>query len=206
MLALHRSIKNNEVVCLITIKSKNPDSYMFHTPNIDLTQLQAEKLNIPIITQETLGEKEKELDDLKQAIQFAKDKYQIEGVVTGAVESAYQSSRVQNICYDLNLYCFNPLWKADQESLLKEMIDKKFEIIISSIASYPFDESWIGKTICQEKLNKLKSIKEISITGEGGEYESTVLFTPLFSEKIKIKKSKIECKNHAGRLIIEEAE
>ena len=30
-----------EIITLITVKSKNPDSFMFHTPNIKWTKLQA---------------------------------------------------------------------------------------------------------------------------------------------------------------------
>ena len=47
-LALHRAVEKEEVVCLICLNSKNPESYMFHTPNIDVTLLQAKALNLPI--------------------------------------------------------------------------------------------------------------------------------------------------------------
>ena len=38
-LALHLAAEKEEVICLITVVSKNPESYMFHTPNIDVTAL-----------------------------------------------------------------------------------------------------------------------------------------------------------------------
>ena len=34
--------QGHEIVCLITVQSENQDSYMFHTPAIELTELQAE--------------------------------------------------------------------------------------------------------------------------------------------------------------------
>ena len=58
-LALHLAAEKEEVVCLITILSKNKESFMFHTPNIDITALQAEALGLPQITKTTQGEKEK---------------------------------------------------------------------------------------------------------------------------------------------------
>ncbi len=79
--------------------SENKESYMFHTPNIDVSNLQAEAVGLPQITKITKGEKEEELRDLEDAIAQATKEYQIEGIVTGAVESVYQAERVQRICY-----------------------------------------------------------------------------------------------------------
>ncbi len=146
-LALHYASENEEVVCLITLVSQNKESYMFHTPNIDITALQAEALGLPQITKNTQGEKEKELSDLEDAIAQAAKDYLIEGVVTGAIESVYQAERVQRICYKLGLWCFNPLWKHDQKALLEELIEKQFTVIISGIFAYPLDEKWLGKQI-----------------------------------------------------------
>ena len=83
--ALHLAAEKEEVVCLITVVSKNKESYMFHTPNIDLTMLQAQVLGLPLVSVVTEGTKEEELADLEAAIAEAKEKFQIEGVVSGAV-------------------------------------------------------------------------------------------------------------------------
>ena len=104
----------HEISCLITMESKNNESYMFHTPNINLAELCAEAMEIPIIIEQTKGKKESELEDLKKVINNAKKKYEIEGIVTGALSSTYQGARIQNICNDLNLWCFNPLWQKNQ--------------------------------------------------------------------------------------------
>ena len=96
-LALHMAAEHETVACLITLESRNKESYMFHTPNISLTKLQAEALQLPLITRVTEGKKEEELDDLEQAIADAVSQFQIEGVVTGAVESVYQSTRIHAV-------------------------------------------------------------------------------------------------------------
>ena len=107
--AMYKASKTDEVKVLITIDSENKDSYMFHTP-IDKVQELSKKINLPLLKVKTEGVKEEELEDLKKAIKKAIDEYQIEGVVTGAVASTYQASRVQKICDELNIYCFNPLY------------------------------------------------------------------------------------------------
>ncbi len=56
-LALQYAAEKEEVACLITIVSENKESYMFHTPNIDVTTLQAEALGLPQITKTTARRK-----------------------------------------------------------------------------------------------------------------------------------------------------
>ena len=139
--ALYQAMQKEKVVCLISIISENKESYMFHTPNVNLTELQAKAMNLPIIIKKTKGVKEEELEDLKKAIREAVKEYGIEGVVTGAVGSVYQASRIQKICDELNLFCFNPLWLKDQVELLKELVENKFEVIISGVFAYGFKEN-----------------------------------------------------------------
>jgi len=57
--------EKNEVACLITLISENPDSYMFHTPNVRHTDKQAEAIGIPLLPWPTQGIKEEELGDLR---------------------------------------------------------------------------------------------------------------------------------------------
>ena len=199
----------NEVVCLMSMKSENKASYMFHTPNIDLTELQAESLGISLITQKTEGKKESELIDLRRLIQKSQKEFGIEGVVTGAVESVYQATRIQKICSDLNLWCFNPLWQLNQEELLNQLLKRGYEIIISGIAAYPLDEKWLGRKLTKSMINELIELKDkygVNPAGEGGEFESLVLNGPNFKKKIQINKHCLEYKNHSGDIVVEDAE
>jgi diphthine-ammonia ligase len=207
-LALHLAAEKESVVCLITLVSKNPESYMFHTPNIDVTALQAEALGLPLVSVVTEGQKEEELADLEKAIAQAKSKYQIEGVVTGAVESVYQASRVQRICNRLDVWCFNPLWKHDQKALLETLVEKNFRVIISGIFAYPLDEKWLGKQIDPAVIARLVGLQSqygISPSGEGGEIETTVLDAPMFKQKIEILTSSMESKGNCGVFQIKQA-
>jgi len=205
--ALYKAMQKEDVVCLITIVSENPESYMFHTPNINLTKLQAEAIGIPLIQKTTKGEKEKELKELKSAIREAKELYRIEGVVTGAVESVYQATRIQKICSDLGLRCFNPLWQRDQLELVRE-IASLFDVIISGVFAYPLTKNWLGERINDELIGKLQILQEryqVSPTGEGGELETTVLDAPFFRKKIEITESEKNFDGYSGTLVIKDA-
>ncbi|MDD5193733.1 MAG: diphthine--ammonia ligase [Candidatus Nanoarchaeia archaeon] len=179
--------------CLISIISENNESFMFHTPSISAVEKQAEAMKIPIVIVKTKGEKEKELRDLKKAIKIAIDRYKIEGIVTGAVESVYQASRIQKICNTLNIECFNPLWQKNQLELLGDLIRNKFEVIIVGVFAYPLDSSWLGKKIDYNFIDEIKKLNHkyrIDPAGEGGEFETFVLNSPLFNKKLEIKEYK----------------
>lgn len=193
--ALHIMQKMNyEISCLITLKSKNQSSYMFHTPNINLAEMQAEAMQIPILLKETQGEKELELDDLKQALKEAKKKYQLDGIITGALYSTYQRDRIEKIADKLQLKVFNPLWHINQELEMRNLLDENFQVILSSIAAYGLNKDWLGKILNNKDVDKLVELKNkigINVAGEGGEFESLVIDAPFFKKKIVIEESEI---------------
>ncbi|MCK4997368.1 diphthine--ammonia ligase [Candidatus Pacearchaeota archaeon] len=191
-----------EISCLITIDSKNKESFMFHTPSISRVKEQAEKMDLPLIVVETEGEKEKELEDLERAILEAMKKYKIEGVVTGAVESVYQATRVQKICNKLNIECFNPLWQRGQFDILQTLIDEKFEIIVVGVMAYPLDENFLGRKIDKkfiEEMEVLWNKYKINPAGEGGEFESFTINCPLFKSGLKVKSFEDFGEGHSWR-------
>jgi ABC transporter with metal-binding/Fe-S-binding domain ATP-binding protein len=181
---------------------------MFHTPNVDVTSLQAQALGLPLVRVETEGKKEEELADLEEATKQAKTLYGIEGVVTGAVESVYQASRVQRICNRLDLWCFNPLWKHDQKALLEILLARQFQVIISGVFAYPLDEKWLGKQLTAQMIMRLVELQSkygISPSGEGGEIETTVLDAPMFKYKIEVTDSAAEWRGSSGVYVIKQA-
>jgi ABC transporter with metal-binding/Fe-S-binding domain ATP-binding protein len=207
-LALHLAKEKEEVVCLITIVSKNKESFMFHTPNIDVTELQAQALELPIVSVATEGKKEEELYDLEKAIIKAKNEFGIDGVVTGAVESVYQASRVQQICNRLDIWCFNPLWKHNQKALLETLLEKGFKVIVSGVFAYPLNEKWLGKQLDAGMIAHLTDLSKtygLSVTGEGGEIETTVLDSPDFKRKIEVTSSDVMWNFDSGVFLIKKA-
>jgi len=179
-----------ELACLISIFSENKESYMFHTPSIEKTKQQAQVMNIPLLIQKTKGEKEKELKDLEIAIKLAKKKYNIDAIISGALASNYQKSRIENICKKLNLKSINPLWHKDEIGYLKDLIKDNFKVIVVGAFAYPLNKSWLGKIIDEEFIEEVKQLKEkykIHPAGEGGEFETFVINCPLFKEGLKIK-------------------
>ena len=180
----------HELVCLVSIFSENKESYMFHTPSIEKVEKQAEVMNLPLIIQSTKGEKEKELEDLEEVIEKVKQEYGVEGIVTGAIQSVYQASRIQKICDKLGLECINPLWQKNELEYLKELVENKFKVIVVGVFADGFNQSWLGRVIDNnfiEEVQKLNEKYKIHVAGEGGEFETFVLNCPMFSKELEVK-------------------
>jgi asparagine synthase (glutamine-hydrolysing) len=195
---------------------------MFHTPAVELVELQAEAIGVPLVMKETEGEKERELEDLRAALREAKARYGIEGVVTGALWSTYQKERIERIAREEHLMVFAPLWHMNQETELR-LIVSNFEVIFTSISAYGLDKSWLGRKITTEDVAHLVDLDQrmakhynrnhparrtggLNIAGEGGEFESLVLDGPLFKKKLVLVESEIiEEDANTARLVVKEA-
>ncbi len=204
--ALYRATRlGYDIGCLIALESENEASYMFHTPAIASVVQQAEVLGIPLLLRRTAGEKERELVDLERAIRDAMAQYGIDGIVTGAVGSVYQASRVQRICHRLRIGCYNPLWQMDQLALLAALVANGFTIVLSGVFAYPLDERWVGRAIDDAfvaDMEELEALYRINPAGEGGEYETLVLDCPLFSRPLRIVERDITGRRHSFRMAV----
>jgi diphthine-ammonia ligase len=195
------AMEREEVACLITVHAKNEESYLFHTPNVGLVRLQAEAAELPLVETESAGRKEEELADLGRALDLARERYGIEGVVTGAILSVYQASRIQRLCRERSLWCFNPLWHTDPEAYMQALIGQGYEVLVSGVFSEPFDASWLGKRIDDRAFALLKQYAgkyRITLTGEGGEYETFVADAPFFSKRIEVVRAETGYRNFRG--------
>lgn len=204
-LSLHRVLKQGyKVKYLVSMLPQREDSWMFHFPNIHLTNLFAEAVGIPLVKAETTGIKETELEDLKTLLATL----DIEGVVSGATSSQYQKKRIDKICQELNLRSIAPLWQEDPLKLLKEIQKLNFEVIIVGVYAYGFNESWLGRKINPSTVNSLLNLNKkfgISLIGEGGEYETLVLDAPYFKRKIQLLQVETIWEDDGGYLLVKKA-
>lgn len=202
-LALYKAYKALNITCLVTVMPKSEESCLFHYPNVNFVNIQAEALNIPILLNTCLDDEKSSIKALYEVLKRAIENYQIEGVVTGAIRSTYQASRFQRVCWDLGLWCFNPLWLRDEISLLKEALKNNFEVIFTRVAGYPLKKSLVGRRISREVISYFEGIKNyLNPSGEGGEYETFVLNMPLFKKRLEIVEDEVYGEDYDATLII----
>lgn len=180
--------QGHEISHLITIAPKKIESYMFHYPCVELTKLQAEAMGIKQIWRESSGDKEDELQDLRFILEDLVG--EIDGVISGAVSSRYQKSRIDAVCESLNLISLAPLWGRDAYDLLREEVDSGLDIIVTSVSTAGLDKTWLGRKLNQIAVEELRMIARrlpFNVQFEGGEAETFVMDCPLFKQKILIE-------------------
>jgi len=193
---------------LVVIKPENPESYMFHSINLEWTILQSISMNIPIYYFYSSGIKEKELEDLKRAFEHMKRKG-FDGIVVGAIASRYQYNRVNKLAQLVGLKVYAPLWNVNQDDLLRTYMNKNIKYMIISVSAAGLDKRHLGWIISSEddieKLIHIAMKYGFNPTGEGGEYETFVLDAPIFKYRIEIVKYSIKWFGDSGYLEIKDA-
>jgi predicted ATP pyrophosphatase (TIGR00289 family) len=204
--AIYKALREgHELVGLVALVPARPDSMMFHWPNVELIGIFAEALGVPLIRSATSGEPERELDDLVRTL----SKVDADGVVSGAVASQYQKSRIDSVCRRLGLQSLAPLWGLPPEEVLEAEVDAGFEILITAVAAEGLDARWLGKTLARQSLGGfLETCRRFRINpvGEGGEFETLVLDGPIFKKKIRVVRAEKRWMGTRGYYLIERAE
>ncbi|WP_096391017.1 diphthine--ammonia ligase [Halopenitus persicus] len=211
--ALYRALETGmNVTTLLTVHPVG-DSYMYHTPATDLARLAAESIGLELIELEPddfeavgaadSGDRgDAELEPLEAAlaalqrgsgadaaVETAHSPIDLAGVTAGAVESEFQTSRIEAMCDRLGIDLFAPLWQRDPVALAEAMLDAGFEITIVQIAAYGLDASWLGRTLDREALADLRDLNDeygVHVLGEGGEFETIVTDGPHMDRPIEI--------------------
>jgi diphthine-ammonia ligase len=204
-LALYRVLnEGHEVAYLATMIPLREDSWMFHYPNIRLVNLFAEAAEIPLVKAETSGVKEEEVEDLRSLVA----RLDVDGIVSGAIASEYQKTRIEGICRELNLKWLAPLWHEQPLGILKEILNLKFEVIMTGVYAYGFGQEWLGRKIDEATVEALMELNKqygVSPVGEGGEYETLVLDAPFLKKKIVVVRAEKVWKGQSGYYLIDEA-
>ena len=92
---------------------------------------------------------------------------------------------------------------------MNEIVNLNFEVIIVGVYAYGFDQSWLERKINQTTLNDLIELNkkyQVSLVGEGGEYETLVLDTPFFTKRIRLLHVEKIWENDSGHLLVKKAE
>ncbi len=201
--------QGHEVTCLLSIFTKSEESHLLHYPNLQWTKLQSESMNIPQLTiNSESDETNDELSALEKLLQNAKDQFHIEGLVHGGIQSQFQKEKFESLCSKLDLVAITPLWNTEPEQYMNDLLDSDFIFIMITVSSDGLDDTWLGKEITKSDIDTLKHLSEnfgFNLNFEGGEAETFVVNCPLFSNSIKINKSKKIWDGYRGRFEIMDA-
>jgi ABC transporter with metal-binding/Fe-S-binding domain ATP-binding protein len=191
---------------------------MYHVPATRLTALAAEAAGIDHVEVETgdlsapdatdaSAQGDREIAPLERTLRRLGRDHDIAGVTAGAVESEYQTSRIEALCGRLGLQLFAPLYGEDPEELGRAMVDAGFEIRILAVAADGLDESWLWRRLDHETLDELVDLNGrygVHPLGEGGEFETLVVAGPHMDGRLAVE-YETEWYGGRGRVRVTEA-
>ena len=202
-LALLRSWRNSNlnVKYLLTFR---PEGKQFHAHPIRVMEGQASALGLELIfvtiPADTTDYMQAYIDGTKKIQQ----EHGIQVVVTGDMDLVGTMDRnwIERCCERVggDMKCDLPLWNANREECLEELLREGFEIIFSCVKSPFFDGNWINRVLDQATLAELKrmadkgltdeqiqsGLKPLDLCGERGEYHTMVVNGPIYSSKVAI--------------------
>ncbi|OEU16324.1 adenine nucleotide alpha hydrolases-like protein, partial [Fragilariopsis cylindrus CCMP1102] len=187
------------------------ESYMYQTAASEVVKTQVEEcLGVELLLYPRQGRSvntglvyenttpNDEVEDLFLALELATKRFNFEGVCSGAILSTYQRVRIEHVCNRLGLTSLSYMWRLlPQKQLLQQMLDDGIEAVLVKVACPPglVPRKHLNKTLRFLSdiglLEKLHQQYQFHVCGEGGEYESLVIDSPLYKKKLVLDEVEI---------------
>ena len=207
--ALHKMILSGfEVPVLLTVRSEDPDSWLFHTPGLELADLFEEFTGIPSEVVRSPPDMDMEQQILTDALIDLKDRYDLDAICSGALLSDYQRMKFTHSALEAGLISYTPIWRKDGWRYMHELMDHRFSYILVSYASPGFNPEDLGKEVDMDMHDRFMKNSEkwgSHPAFEGGEAETMIIGGPCFPKKLSVKGHVEEKGEYTARFIIEEA-
>ena len=169
--------KGWDLTHLVTVMVEGDDSWMFQIPGVSLVERQAELCNCQWLSVNSQGVHDEEITDLENGLK----ELDIDAIVSGALRSDYQKTRIERMAERLGIKSFTPLWHQSSESHMSGLVENGFKVMISGVSSDGLGKEWLGHTLTTDSLDRLSLLAakyRFNVDGEGGEYETLVTAGP----------------------------
>ncbi|MGC2035050.1 MAG: diphthine--ammonia ligase [Thermoplasmata archaeon] len=190
---------------LVTLRPADPQSLLFHTPNLHLVALQAGswgKGHRSVVVG-GYGE-EAETIGLTTALRGSSGP-----VVAGAIGSSFQWARLNRVCFELGRPLYTPLWGKDPIRVVREEVAAGLDIRFVHLSAEGLPADLIGQALDAGMIARLEAIDRagpgVHLAGEGGEYETLVLDAPFFAQRLELEETEVVRERDVTRLIVRKA-
>jgi ABC transporter with metal-binding/Fe-S-binding domain ATP-binding protein len=176
-----------EVVAALALHPAEDDAWMFHTPNLPVVRGVAQCLGVPLLEAPVRAGAEEEVEDLESAVRQAHAAFQLDGIVSGAIASEYQRTRIEAVAHRLGLKSFTPLWHKDAAHYLRTLLAGGWDVRFSRTAAEGVPNAWAGAPLDAARMEAMRHHPaRPHVAGEGGEYETLVLDAPCYRSRLVV--------------------
>lgn len=191
-LCLYHVLKNQDyaIQCLLTSVSETYQRISMHGVRVELLDIQAERLGIPLI--KLLIPDMPSMEVYEQVMQAALKDLLAQGASVSIFGDIFledlRQYREQKLA-EVGLKGVFPLWNRPTKELIREFIALGFKTITTCVNEKYLDESFVGRIIDEDFLNDLPDT--VDPCGENGEFHTFVFDGPLFSKPILFEKGEV---------------
>ena len=179
--------EGHEPVCLIVTINQEAERSWSHGVDLQLMDEVSRCLSIPLIKCFCTGENYGH--EFEKSLAGAKNQG-AQACVFGDIDIVEHLTWNQERCNAADLDCIVPLWKADRQAVVREVVDEGFRAIIKCVDSRCLDDSFLGLTIDHDVLARLEEAG-VDVCGENGEYHTFVNDGPIFKTPVAVSFGKI---------------
>lgn len=201
--------KGWEISYLLSVKPNRTDCFLYHYATVEHTKEIAKILNLKhILVKCKVADPKKEAEIVKDVV----EKNPVDAVILGGTGlQVTQIKSIQEALLPLGVEAFPSHAEHDHDTLLKEMVEKGYKIMITQIASDGLNETWLGRTLDEDSLRDLFQRSQIfgfPAGMDGGYADTFIIYAPFFGDKeIKVLKAKrIMESSNTGHLEIKKLE
>lgn len=193
----HAREAGHQVVALVTFA---PPAPRFLAHPLSQVRRQAAALALPhrLVTIEApfdLG--------YERALAALKEEWQLDGVVTGDIDSVGRTELIRERCRPLGLTVHTPLWQQPREALLADMLARGIVSHLSCVDTRVLAPEWVGRRLdatTLAELQQLAATRGLDACGEQGEYHTMVTDGPGFAAPLTLGHWQVARQEHLAYL------
>lgn len=187
-LALYKIIQKNEfeIVTLLTSVSQQYQRISMHGVRVELLELQAKSINLPLLKMEI--PEMPSMEDYERVMKNTLNSLKEKGVTHSIFGDIFlEDLRIyrENKLNEVGFKAVFPLWKIDTTLLIHEFIDLGFKTIVTCVNEEYLDKSFVGRVIDHQFIDDLP--KNVDVCGENGEFHTFTFDGPIFKNPIEFE-------------------
>jgi diphthine-ammonia ligase len=192
-----------DVVAALTLVPQQDDAWMFHTPNLGVCRGVAECLGLPLLEAPVRTGAQEEVQDLEAAVAAAHRSLRLDGVVSGALASEYQRTRIEAVGEHLGLATFTPLWHKEPRAYV-EAAAAHWDVRFARTSAEGVPNAWVGQRLMMQHVQHMaEHPAQPHVAGEGGEYETLVLDAPFYRRRLVVDQARVEATASRATWVVE---
>lgn len=183
--------KGWDIAYLISVKPTRTDCYLFHFATVEHTVELAKSMNIPqIYTTCDIADPKLEAEIVRKIVESRIEEDPIDALILGGIGlQETQIKSIRDALFNSGVEVFATHTGENHTSLMRQMINKGYKIIITQIAADGLTADWLGKELNPQNFELLKKLSEkhgFHIGAEGGHFDTLVIDCPMFTKKIEM--------------------